>query len=194
MPVTGGYQLAAVLVSDSGLVAQQPQLHRSARHAWSVPGADLRPVDLPWGRLGLICGDDAAFPELIKVAALQGVHAIALPFDLQERWEQRYGLPSRAAENRICVVASSHPREGCAGLIADLEREFTLMTEWPTRSFDGYINAPLVTRQEPGQGVTAALIHPEAACNKLMSEQTDLLLDRPWRLSGDLVAREQVNA
>jgi hypothetical protein len=30
-------------------------------------------------------------------------------------------------------------------------------------------------------------IHPNAACEKLMSERTDLLLDRPWRLSQDLL-------
>ena len=96
-------------------------------------------------------------------------------------------LRSRSAENRVCRVASSMPCAGRAGLIASLEREFTLMTHWPTRAFDGYINAPLVTEQQPGAGITVASIHPAAACDKLMSEATDLLLDRPWRFSGDLV-------
>ena len=61
------------------------------------------------------------------------------------------------------------------------------MTPWQERKFDGYINAPLVTEQVPGTPITAAVIHPAAACNKLMSERTDLLLDRPWRLSHDLL-------
>jgi len=61
------------------------------------------------------------------------------------------------------------------------------MTQWQDRAFDGYINAPLVTEQAPAATVTVADIHPLAACDKLMSERTDLLLDRPWRLSGALL-------
>jgi hypothetical protein len=110
---------------------------------------------------------------------------------MQETWEEAYGLRSRAAENRICVVASSRPLAGRAGLIASLEREFTLMTPWHERKFDGFINAPLVTEQIPGSAITVADIHPNAACNKLMSERTDLLLDRPWHLSEDLLLHWQ---
>ncbi len=36
------------------------------------------------------------------------------------------------------------------------------------------------------EGPKLAIIHPSAACDKPMSERTDLLLDRPCRLSGDL--------
>ncbi len=193
LPTAGGFSLGALLVGASGEIARQQQLHGCARHAWSVPGAALVPVDLPWGRLALLPGDDAVHPELVKVAALGGVHAIAVPFAMQESWEEAYGLRSRAAENRICVIACTRPLAGRAGLIADLEREFTLMTPWQDRGFDGYINAPLVTEQAPAVAVTVADIHPLAACDKLMSERTDLLLDRPWRLSGDLLLdwREQ---
>ena len=186
-PLEHGYSLSSVLVGRTGLLATQPLLHACARFPWSVAGSELSLVDLPWGRLALITGDDAVFPELVKVAALGGAHAIAVPFQMQESWEETYGLRSRAAENRLCVVASSRPLAGRAGLIADLEREFTVMTQWQERKFDGYINAPLVTEQQPGERVTAVEIHPLAACNKLMSERTDLLLDRPWQLSQDLL-------
>ncbi|MCB1702595.1 MAG: carbon-nitrogen hydrolase family protein [Halioglobus sp.] len=187
LPHGAGFSLTAVLVGAAGVLARQPQLHSCMRHSWSVPGDELTLVDLPWGRLALFPGDDAVHPELVKVAALRGAHAIAVPFAMQEAWEEVYGLRSRAAENRICVVASTRPLAGRAGLIATLERDFTLMTPWLEREFDGYINAPLVTEQLPGATVTVADIHPQAACNKLMSERTDLLLDRPWRLSRDLV-------
>ena len=191
LPVADGHGVVAVLVGESGLVAQQPQLHACARFPWATQGEELSLVDLPWGRLALIAGDDAVYPELVKVAALRGAHVMAVPLQLQESWEEKFGLRSRAAENRICVLASSRPLRGRAGLIADLEREFTLMTEWHQRRFDGYINAPLVTSQAPGEAVTVAAIQPLSACDKLMSERTDLLLDRPWRLSNDLVARTQ---
>lgn len=190
LPVAGGCGLVGVLVGASGVVASQPQLHPSARFPWAHNGLELALIDLPWGRLALITGDDAIFPELVKLAALRGAHTIAVPCALQESWEERYGLRSRAAENRICVVASSRPFDGRAGLIADLDTDFTLMTPWQQRSFDGYINAPRVTEQSPGDGITSAVIHPDAACNKLMSERTDLLQDRPWRLSQALVESE----
>jgi predicted amidohydrolase len=187
LPVGEGAGLVTVLVNQSGIVAQQAQLHCSSRYPWMVPGDELSLVEMSWGKLALVSGDDMLFPELVKVAALQGAHVIAAPLYLQESWEERYGLRSRAAENRVCLVASSRALDGRAGMIIDLEREFTLMTEWQERKFDGYINAPLVTEQTPGTGTTCAYIHPAAASNKLMSEQTDLLLDRPWRLSGDLL-------
>ena len=191
LPVADGCGLVAVLVNADGVLARQCQLHYCQRHAWSVLGDGLEPVDLAWGRVVLLPGDDAVHPELVKVAALAGAHALVLPFAMQESWEEAYGLRSRAAENRMCVVASSRPLAGRAGLIASLEREFTLMTPWQCRQFDGYINAPLVTEQQAGTLVTAGQIHPDAAANKLMSERTDLLLDRPWQLSGDLLLHWQ---
>jgi predicted amidohydrolase len=191
LPIEHNYALVAVLVNSGGVVATQRQLHYCQRHAWSTCGDKLEGVDLPWGRMALLTGDDAVHPELVKVAALDGVHVIAVPFAMQEPWEEAYGLRSRAAENRICVVASSRPLAGRAGLVASLEREFTLMTPWQDRKFDGFINAPLVTEQKPGAPITAAQIHPNAACNKLMSERTDLLLDRPWQLSRDLLLHWQ---
>lgn len=187
VPTGSGFSLAALLVGAGGVTASQRQLHDCQRHDWSLAGDELALVDLPWGRLALLPGDDAVHPELVKVAALQGAHAIAVPYAMQEYWEAAYGLRSRAAENRLCVIASTRPLAGRAGLIADLERDFTLMTDWQQREFDGYINSPLVTEQAPDAGVTVADIHPAAACNKLMSQRTDLLLDRPWRLSRDLL-------
>lgn len=191
LPVADGYGLVAVMVSSEGIIARQCQLHYCKRHEWSALGEGLELVDLSWGTVALLPGDDAVYPELVKVAALGGAHAIVVPFAMQESWEEAYGLRSRAAENRVCVVASSRPLAGRAGLIAGLEREFTLMTQWQQRQFDGYINAPLVIEQHADTEVTAGDIHPNAACNKLMSERTDLLLDRPWQLSGDLLLHWQ---
>ncbi|MEH6580338.1 MAG: carbon-nitrogen hydrolase family protein [Halioglobus sp.] len=187
MSVGSGYGLMSVLAGDGGVRATQPQLHRCERYPWMVVGDELSTVDLPWGRLAMITGDDMVFPELLKVAALRGAHVIAAPLQLQEPWEEALGLRSRAAENRVCLIASSRPLNRRGGLIADLEGEFTLMTEWQKRCFDGYINRPLVTEQGVEPGVVYTEVHPNAACNKLMSERTDLLLDRPWQLSKGLL-------
>jgi predicted amidohydrolase len=187
LPVGAGSSIAAVLVGENGLRAQQQQLHASAAYAAHKPGDELHMVDLPWGRLAMLAGDDAVVPEVAKMAALAGAHVLAIPFQLQEAWERDFGLPSRAAENRVCIVASSWPQDGRAGLIATLEREFTIMTPWRERQFDGRINEPVITSQDPDVAIVTGTVHPAAACNKLMSEATDLLLDRPWRLSEDLL-------
>ncbi|MEP1596153.1 MAG: hypothetical protein ABJK20_16325, partial [Halieaceae bacterium] len=187
LPDEANSSLNAVLVGEAGLRAKQPQLHSSASYSAHQPGDVLGLVDLPWGRLALVAGDDAIVPEVAKMAALAGAHVLAMPFQLQEDWERDFGLPSRAAENRVCIVASSRPHNGRAGMIATLQREFTIMTPWHDRQFDGRINEPLIIDQDPNVSVVTGTIHPSAACNKLMSEATDLLLDRPWHLSNDLL-------
>ncbi len=178
-----GLALTTVLVNESGVIARQALLHPSRAHPWSVTGDQLELVDLPWARLALVAGDDLHFPELVKLAALRGAHVLAVPFTSRDAELSQYGLPSRSAENRLCVVASARAGTG-HGLIASLHGEFTLMTPWSTRVFDGMINLPLITGQR--EQVTAAPINPRAATNKLMSADTDLLADRPWFLSAAL--------
>jgi predicted amidohydrolase len=182
-------QHVGVLINKDGVVFRQVQLHHVERHNWAILGNAINCFDLPWGRIAILTGDDAIYPEVAKVAALQGAHVLLCPFDLQEKWEVEFGLPSRAAENRVCVVASTRPKNFGRGLIATLERDFTILTEWQERKFDGYINNPLITTQDPQSPQTIATIHPNAASNKLMSANTDLLADRPWFLSGDIVKK-----
>lgn len=184
---SSGTAHCAVLVSENGLVARQPQLHGSKRLGPILAGDTMKLVDLPWARIALLTADDARYPELVKVAAIEGAHVLVVPGQLLEAWEHNLALPSRAAENRMCVVYSSRPVEGKAGMIADLDADFTLMTPWRERAFDGFINQPRITVQDIAGDITSALIHPVAANNKLMSERTDLILDRPWHLSEKLV-------
>ncbi|WNC72164.1 carbon-nitrogen hydrolase family protein [Thalassotalea psychrophila] len=181
----------AVLINEHGLEFSQGQLHQCKRHQWSDLADKLKVYSLPWGKVALLTGDDACYPELAKVAALQGVHALICPVDIQEPWEVDFGLLSRAAENRICVIASSRNKllehKQLSGLVANLETDFTIMTPWQHRKFDGYINHPLLTRQQ--SGFTQTSISPIAASNKLMSANTDLLSDRPWQLSDVLTTK-----
>ena len=185
-----GFQHIAVLlgpqsVHPEGCLLRQPQLHSAARYPWHRPADDLVTLQTPLGKVALVCGDDVIYPEVFKLAALQGVHLVLAPFDCQESWENQYGLLSRAAENRICVVASSRDNAVGGGLIASLEREFTIMQPWQQRQFDGNINYPILTRQQAD--VVTATLYPAAAGNKLMSANTDLLLQRPWHLSQEIV-------
>jgi predicted amidohydrolase len=181
---------AGVVISRAGVVHRQPQVHRSLRHeSWANLGHGFTTVDLPWGRLGVVVGEDALYPETFRLLALQGANAVAVPCTLGESWETSLGLVERAAENRLCLMASSRPFAQGRGLIATLEEDFTIMTPWKTRAFDGFISQPLVKPLRDEDGLAYGTIHPQAAENKTISKRTHLLDSRPWALAGSLVGR-----
>ena len=181
----------AVLINQDGLFAKQQQLHFCQRYQWTTLGNELTIVELPLEQgtitLAMLTADDANIPELVKIAALNGIHLLLVPFDIQEPCEVKYSLLSRATENRICIVAASREKSFAAakptdntndniysknkvkaqkstGLIANLTTDSALLPQWRTRQFTGYINPALVKLQY-GK-ITKAVIHPIAACTK----------------------------
>ncbi|MBO0662471.1 amidohydrolase [Jiella sp. MQZ9-1] len=71
---------SAVLVGPDGLVGHYRQTHLSERdRGWASAGDDWAVFDLPFGRLGLLIGHDADFPEAGRVLALRGCDVIACP-------------------------------------------------------------------------------------------------------------------
>lgn len=182
-------QHIGVLLSREGVLLKQPQLHRSERHAaWATKlGDELRTIDLPFGRLAIIVGDDALYPELFRVAAIRNVEVVAAPLQILEAWELETGLLERSAENRISVIAASRPSPAGASAIITGSEDFTLWTEWKHRPFDGNINYPLITRASNEPGLTRMTIYPANAGNRLISQQTDLVDGRAWRLAAPLI-------
>lgn len=171
-----------ILVGAGGVLLRQPQMHACGRHPWATRlGDSLNVIDLPWGRLALVVGGDAIYPEVFRLAALQGADVVAVPTRILEKWESETGLLERAAENRMNVVAASLPSGAGSSLILALDKDFTLWTQWE-KDFDGNINHPLVTRASAQPGLTRANIHPAQAANKVISQKTHLLDNRPWWL------------
>ncbi|OUS30846.1 carbon-nitrogen hydrolase [Thalassotalea sp. 42_200_T64] len=185
----------AVLISEQGLFATQQQLHFCQRYQWTALGDDLNIIELPLEQgninLAMLTADDANIAEIVKVAALNGIHLLLVPFDIQEPCEVEYSLLSRAAENRICIVAASREKsfannlpidsginniyyknkvksQKSTGLIANLTTDPALLPQWKSAKFNGYINQPLVKHQH-GK-ITKAVIHPIAACSELPSD------------------------
>jgi predicted amidohydrolase len=176
----------AVLINEHGLFATQKQLHFCERYQWTALGDDLNIIELPLEQgsinLTMLTADDAHIPELVKVAALHNIHLLLLPFDIQEPSEVEYGLLSRAAENRVCIVAASSEKnfapvktidiehtniasknknkvkqQKSTGFIANLATDTALLTAFTSRKFDGYINQPIVKHQH-GK-ITKAVVH-----------------------------------
>ncbi|MET8049690.1 carbon-nitrogen hydrolase family protein [Streptosporangium sp. NPDC005286] len=177
-----------LLISGEGVVGRQRALHPVTRHAGRVTslGDGLEIFELPWGRLAVIVGDDAVFPETFRLAALADVDVVAVPFTPSEPWELEYGLLERAAENRLNVVAAGHDGPaGLAGTILATPRDFTLWAAWEG-PFSGRISHPLVTPVKNGDRLVSADLYPAQAVNRHVSRGTDLVDGRPWRLAGAL--------
>jgi predicted amidohydrolase len=184
-----GYRHSGLLIGRAGVILRQPQLHPCGRHPWiTALGAQLVCADLPFGRLALIVGNDSIYPETFRLAALQNVEVAAASLTVLEAWEAQYGLPERAAENRLNVVAATRPSEAGVSLILAVTQDFTLWTEWKNRPFDGNISCPVITRAG-GPGLTEGLIHPAASANRFVSHKTNLVDGRPWRLAHPLTLR-----
>ena len=181
----------AVIISEQGVFATQQQLHFCQRYLWTALGNDVNVIELPLEQgnisVAMLTADDANIPEVVNAAALNNIHLLLVPFDIQEPCEVDYSLISRAAEHRICIVAASREKSFKAepvvdtsvqntgnkkkvkakksiGFIANLSKNFVMPTPNNSTKFDGYINKPLVKSQH-GK-ITKALIFPVAACSK----------------------------
>jgi predicted amidohydrolase len=181
-PVGSGWGHHGLLLNRQGVVLRQPQLHAAARHPWvTAPGHDLAVADMPWGRVALIVGNDALYPETFRLAALQNVSVVAVPATILEPWESALGFPERAAENRINVLVADRAESAIYAITED----FTLWTAWKSRPFDGNINVPVITRARAP--LTLATLCPAAAANRFVSHRTNVVDDRPWRLAGPII-------
>lgn len=185
--VGSGFAHVAVAVGPD-IRHEQPALHRCARHPWATELADeLVVVDSEVGRLALLVGDDAIYPEAVRLAAIAEAEVVALPFTALESWELRTGLVERAAENRINLVASSRVTTAGQGIVVAAQLDFTLWSPWE-RAFDGTINYPVVTTAPRDGSVLVASVHPAATANRFVSRGTDVVDGRPWRLASALTA------
>ncbi len=179
-----GYSHMGLVIGQAGVIHRQLQLHTVNRHAgWATHlGSELNIMETAWGRLAVIVGEDTIYPETFRLASLQGADVVAAPLHIQERWEAELGLLERSAENRVCLVAASQPSPAGQSLICTLHDDFTIMTPWKERAFDGNISYPIVTRADDNPGLTTAVVHPAHTQNKEVSRNTDVVNGRPWYL------------
>ena len=70
-----------------------------------------------------------------------------------------------------------------------MQKDFTVLTPWAERAFDGLLSQPILTRADPWPGITKATVYPANAANKIVSRGTDLVRGRAWWLSGPIAGR-----
>lgn len=185
--------LAAVLVDRGGVRLRQGLLHACERHG-SATASALESLALDDSHVAVLCGDDAVYPEIGRLLAMRGVDLLLVPCAPQEPWELRTGLVERAAENRMNLAAACQPGPNGTSLVCALQKDFTVMTPWTERAFDGWLSQPVLTRAPAHPGVTLATVHPANAANKVVSLGTDLVRGRAWNHSSPLVAASAGNA
>ncbi|MEI4472074.1 nitrilase-related carbon-nitrogen hydrolase [Frigidibacter sp. MR17.24] len=72
-----------VLSGPEGRLGSYRKIHLSTTdRTWATAGQDWAVFDLPFGRLGLLCGHDALQPEAARVLAIEGCDVIACPANL----------------------------------------------------------------------------------------------------------------
>lgn len=179
-----GFRYCAVLITTRGLVHEQPQVHRSTRYAFSVPADGFSSYDSDYGRIAVVPSDDSIYPETFRLLALSGVEVAMVPLAPLEAWELEIGLLERSAENRINLLVAASDDSLGAGFITALPTDFTIMTEWNERTFDGILSQPERQHCHAGGTVSLGAVRPANAANKVVSKNTDLLRGRPWRLAG----------
>ncbi len=169
-----GDALTGVVLGHRGReLHTQDMLHSSACHPWAVLlGDEVGVLDLPWGRLAVLAGEDHLQPEAFRLAALASADVVAVATGALPAWQRTLGLRARAAENRMNIVAGA--TEG--GVVVEITTDFTLWTPWE-EPFAGEINRPRLH-----DGAAMATIHPVAARNRFVSKGTDVVDGRPWRL------------
>ena len=177
--VDGFLQHSAVLVDHGGIRLRQAPLHRSERYGWSSACDSIESMDASYGKIAAVTSDDALYPETFRLLAFAGVNIALVPADVLEQWELATGIVERAAENRINVILAS---SGGETLIASLQKDFTIMTEWAERDFDGLLSCPELMVGKAGDIMSTGVVHPLAAANKECSRNTHLVMSRPWNL------------
>jgi len=189
--VKEGATLSAVLIGSEGIVLRQDLVHASAQYPWAMLCDEVEHADLEIGRVAVVPGPDSRYPEYFRLLALAGVEIAAVGISPCEAWELRTGLVERAAENRINLLVAARPgslgqEPGARGFIASLQGDFTLLTPWAERAFDGLLSQPELTACGPTGDITTAKVYPAHAANKIVSRGTDLLRGRPWYLASPM--------
>jgi predicted amidohydrolase len=131
---------SACLIAPDGIVSVYRKTHlTAAERSWAAVGDEWKVVDTPVGRVGLLIGHDASFPEAGRVLALRGCDLIVCPSAIKGRFSsphtgtavvQPAPIPTdadphhwhhfrvRAGENNVFFAFANvfDPENGCPGL------------------------------------------------------------------------------
>ena len=100
------------------------------------------------------------YPETFRLLAIAGVEVTAVPLAPLEDWELATGLLERSAENCINLLVAVDSLQHGPASSTKLQTDFTVMTEWQEREFDGLLSQPIWHRAESAPGELHATLRP----------------------------------
>ncbi|WP_221226862.1 carbon-nitrogen hydrolase family protein [Paenibacillus baekrokdamisoli] len=116
-----GFVNKAFIFFPNGRIETQNKLHLTPeeRNRWALTeGARLKVIETPWGRIAMLTCYDIEFPELGRLAAVNGVEVILCPSYTDNEFgynRVRHCAQARAIENQLFVVL--------AGIVGTLTEE-----------------------------------------------------------------------
>jgi predicted amidohydrolase len=93
---------------DGGEIGRYRKTHLTAEERpWATAGDDYPVFDTPSGRLGVMMGYDALFPETSRCLAAAAADIVLWPAALREPFERELIAVPRAADNRVALVIAN---------------------------------------------------------------------------------------
>jgi predicted amidohydrolase len=100
---------SACLVAPDGKIKLYRKTHLTAdERSWATAGEEWSVVDTPIGRIGLLIGHDAAFPETGRVLALRGCDVIVCPAAVKGPFSSPHGGTAVTQPEPIPTGADPH--------------------------------------------------------------------------------------
>lgn len=89
-------------------LAKYRKTHLTAEERrWAVAGDSYPVFDTPFGRIGVMSGYDAVFPETSRCLAIGAADIVLWPASLREPFERELIAIPRAEDNRVAVVLAN---------------------------------------------------------------------------------------
>lgn len=104
-----GLYVTTFLIGPRGVeIGRYRKTHLTAEEReWAIAGDDYPVFETPFGRLGVMSGYDAVFPETSRCLGISAADIILWPASLREPFERELLAIPRAEDNRVAVVLAN---------------------------------------------------------------------------------------
>jgi predicted amidohydrolase len=104
----GLYVTTFLIGPDGKSTGKYRKTHLTAEERmWAKAGDDYPVFETPFGRIGVMSGYDAVFPETSRCLGIAGADIILWPAALREPFERELLAVPRAEDNRVAVVLAN---------------------------------------------------------------------------------------
>ncbi len=105
------YSTSFLIGPDGAEIGRYRKTHLTAEEKrWAVAGDDYPVFEMPFGRIGVMSGYDAVFPETSRCLSIAAADIILWPASLREPFERELLAIPRAEDNRVAVVLANRVR------------------------------------------------------------------------------------